>query len=65
MLEDKGTGMPPASCLNSRYMPPKLQSIENGVKVDNMVIALEWHEPMFHYFNEVDTGKRTILGTQA
>lgn len=51
----------PAWCLNLRYMTPKLQSIENGVKVDNIVIALELHELMFHYFNEVETLKRTIL----
>ena len=61
MLDRKGTGMPPASCLNSRYMPPKLQAIENGLKVDKMVIALELHELMFHCFNEVDTSKRTVL----
>jgi len=42
-------------------MPPKLQSIGNGVKVDMTVIALELHELVFHYFNEVDTDKRTIL----
>ena len=44
-------------------MPPKLQAIENGVKVDITVIVLELHELVFHYFNEIDTGKRTILVT--
>ena len=42
---------------------PKLQSIENGLKVDRMVIALEMHELLFHCFNEVDIGKELSSDT--
>ena len=48
-------------------MPPKLQSIENRVKVENErdfelnLSKLELNMLMFHYFNEVDTLKRTVL----
>ena len=64
MLENKGNGHAPQHDVSIRgTCPPSFSPLKNGVKVDNIVIALELHELMFHYFYEVDTLKRTILVT--
>ena len=76
MLEK--VSMPLAWWLNSRYMPPKIQSIwkENGVKVQitrsrerldwdftRSKQRLELNGNVFHYFNEVDTLKELSSNT--
>ena len=76
MLEK--VSMPPAWWLNSRYMPPKLQSIwkENGVKVQvtRSRDRLDWdftrsyqrlklNRKVFHCFNKVDTLKELSSDT--
>ena len=68
----KNVSMPPTWWLNSRYMPPKIQSIWKayGLKVQFMRLRkrLDWHftrsdqrlelnRNVFHCFNEVDTLK--------
>ena len=75
MLEK--VSMPPAWWLNSRYMPPKLQSIwkADGVKVQvtrsrerldwdftRSYQRLELNGNVFHCFNEVDTLKELSSG---
>ena len=76
MLEK--VSMPPAWWLNSRYMPPKLQSIwkADGVKVQitrsrerldwdftRSYQRLELNRNVFHCFNEVDTLKELSSDT--